>query len=100
DGQYVYFVGTTGATPQHIVRYDTHAVFTDMMSWKSVRPLDIDTRATELGYAAFDGRHLYFGSAVNGFVLQYDRQLPFTSASTSWTLFDLATLDSAAIGVG
>jgi hypothetical protein len=101
DGRYVYFVPYGGDLPHAIAfaRYDTHGgAFTDESAWETfdaTKALGSSVQAFE--GAVFDGRYVYFVPLLNGTIARYDTTTSF-HASTSWSLFDLTTVNPGASG--
>jgi hypothetical protein len=105
DGRYVYFVpsndsvGPDGRVP----RYDTLAAFTTAGSWSTFDTTTVDSGAKGFAGAAFDGRYVYLApfrngtTTIDGLVGRYDTQATFSMA-TSWSTFDMTTVDTDAIG--
>ncbi|HTQ46545.1 MAG TPA: hypothetical protein VMI75_27520 [Polyangiaceae bacterium] len=104
DGRFLYLVpGGSGL----VRRYDTQAPLDAPQSWSSFDVATVDPNAGEFRGAAFDGRYVYFvpygcprcadSSTLGGVVTRYDSQAPFADAS-SWSTFDLTTVDPGATG--
>ena len=104
DGRYVYFAPYRNDDASYhgeVVRYDTSASFTDVVSWDTYDPGENGLGTDPDGYAGavFDGRYIYFvphynGTDYHGEVLRYDTTGDFDSVS-SW-----ATYEAGADGVG
>lgn len=103
-GGFVYFVphlrgAHTAATLNGIVaRYDTSSSFTDVVSWLTFdvsTPLGPDARGFAGG--VFDGRSVYFVPHHGSTIARYDTTGTFVN-NTSWSAFDLATLNANARG--
>lgn len=105
DGRYIYMAPMRTAASQYhglVIRYDTQGQYDAGAAWSS---FDISTlNAGARGYpgAVFDGKYVYFvprtnESVLHGLAARYDTTQPF-NASSSWTLFDMTTLNSVARG--
>ena len=113
DGRYIYIVSddaTYDLVPDvHydalVLRYDTHAPFA-ITGWTAFDPQTVLPGATGFQGSVFDGRYVYLVPSSNdahpntppdGIVARYDTRADFAGAS-SWTAFDLATLNPGAVG--
>lgn len=70
---------------------ETYNDFADPQNWQSYSP------GGSYLMAAFDGRYLYAIPSGSGVVARYDTRASFVTAS-SWTSFDVGTIDSSAGG--
>jgi hypothetical protein len=95
DGRYIYFSPHHNGSAHHgeVLRYDTHADFHTLSSWKAYDPGANGVGTDPVGYrsAHFDGRYVIFEQYYNGTTysdetLRYDTTEPFDSAS-SWSTF-------------
>jgi hypothetical protein len=83
---------------------DTYYLIDDPRNWTALDLTTMDSGFAGYAGAAFDGAFLYLSPHVNsggfhGRVARYDTGKAFTD-KTSWTAFDLTTLDPAAKGYG
>ena len=100
DGRYMYMVpasNTIDGSFGKVARYDTQAVFTDVLSWQAFDPEAAGLASGLRGYngGVFDGRHVYFvpnmvNGTMHGKVMRYDTSLPFEEVE-SWESYDLET---------
>ena len=104
DGRYVYLAPNVNNAKGYdgiVTRYDTQSPFDSPPAWATFDTTTVDARARGFAGASYDGRYLYlvpdYNVAPDGIVARYDVQAPFT-ASTSWSTFDVATVDPAATG--
>lgn len=108
DGRYIYYTPFFNGTSDSgkVLRYDTRASLSNSLSYDV---FDLATvNASALGYfgGTFDGRYVYFvpnrkpsTNAGTSILARYDTQSTFTSSS-SWTLYDLTTINAAYTGFG
>jgi hypothetical protein len=81
----------------------TYTDLADASAWSTFDITPINANATGYYGATSDGRYLYFSpmrtpaAIYHGLVTRYDTTAPYTQAS-SWTTFDIASLDDAARG--
>jgi len=98
DGRYVYFL--PDGTSSMGMRYDTRAAFTSTDSYSTIDFSDVVDVVGFMG-AACDGRYVYMATynAENqtGIVVVYDMSEAFDD-SDSYIVFDLATMNSSAVG--
>jgi hypothetical protein len=105
DGRYVYLVpNQNGAADGIVARYDNTAVFGAAASWSTFDVTTLNASAKGFFGAAFDGRNVFLipsfnGTAFHGMITRFEGQGPFT-ASTSWSSFDVATVNALAKGFG
>jgi hypothetical protein len=107
DGRYAYFVPQTSnsmpAGPEStVVRYDTQAPFAAPSSWAAFDTSTLPSQPGGYEGVAFDGRYLYLvpyddRTGNGGRVVRYDTQATF-GAATSWSTFDMKTVDAGATG--
>lgn len=109
DGKYIYlaqYYDGTLAVPAYggfIVRYDTTASFTAGGSWTVFNAASVNAEAKGFVGAGFDGRYVFFaphydGAVYNSEVVRFDTQgAGFTTAS-SWSAFDVSTVNTNARG--
>lgn len=104
DGRYIYFSPHNNGSSYSglVARYDTKDNFNSSSSWTFFDVSTINTNAKGFNGAVFDGRYVYLvpyytGSAYSGLVARYDTTLSF-SLSTSWTFFNMTTVNSNAKG--
>ncbi len=109
DGQYLYlaqYYDGTAAIPVYdgyVARYDTHQAFTTGASWSTFDPGTINGAAKGFIGASFDGRYVYLvpafdGGGYDGVAVRYDTQGNGFTASGSWSMFDVSTLNGGARG--
>ncbi len=100
-GTHLYFAPWRG----RLAQYDITRTFTTPTSWQTFDTSTVDLRAGGFSGASFDGRYAYFvpqnngsdaGFGFDGVVTRYDTQVGFTAAS-SYSVFDMAQLNSQAI---
>jgi hypothetical protein len=99
DGRWVY-APSSSALSGIVSRYDTKSPF-GASAWQSFDIGSLDARCKGFAGATFDGRYVYLvphsnGSAL-GIVARFDSNGALGDA-TSWSLFDVSALDSAARG--
>jgi hypothetical protein len=105
DGKYVYFVPAgAGTTSALVLRFDVTAIFEDASSWSTFDTTTLSSSAKGFAGGAFDGRYVYLtpysnGDSYDGVVVRYDSEASFATAS-SWSMFDLTTVNQAAKGFG
>ena len=105
DGRYVYLSPYENAAGPHgrMVRFDTTGAFTATASWTVFdASANVDPRAEGFMGVVFDGRFVDFvpqiaQGAKSGLLVRYDTTTAFTTKS-SWSTFDIATLNAGAIG--
>ncbi len=106
DGRYLYLVpytGTGNVALGTVVRLDTTAPFNAKASWSTFDVTSVGAAAKGFNGAIFDGRYLYLvpksdgGQNAHGNVARFDTLGSFQSTS-SWSTFDLATVNPAAKG--
>jgi hypothetical protein len=108
DGRYLYLVPYSNVEVEFdgiATRYDTTLPFGSGSSWSFFDWASVNPHAGGAATAVFDGRYVYFvpyasgNMAVmyDGVVTRFDSTLPFDVGS-SWSTFDLATLNVSAIG--
>jgi hypothetical protein len=104
DGRYVYLAPNYDGSAYSgtVPRYDTQAPFSSASSWTRFDATSVDPKARGYHHAGFDGRYVYFspstdGTAPSGRILRYDTERGFSAAS-SWSVFDLATVNTDAVG--
>lgn len=102
DGTHVYFAPyALGATPTFVcnstvARYDTRAPYGSPQSWLTFDLLSaFGGNACGFQGAIFDGRSLYLIPFRLSTLVRYDTAASFV-VNTSWTGFDLGTLNEAA----
>ena len=106
DERFIYFVpSNNGAYHGIVLRYDTQRPFKTASSWQAYDAGAAGGVAAKGYYGGVvDEDFVYFSPDVNaagphGFVLRYERRLPFKSAS-AWTVFNAATLHADCKGFG
>jgi len=100
DGRYIYLIPGGG---QAVARYDTRASFGAAASWSTFQVTTVDANAWGFRGGAFDGRYIYLvpyvinATTLGGVAARYDTHADFATAS-SWSTFDITTVDAAATG--
>ena len=106
DGQFIYFVPcNNGAYHGIVLRYDTQKPFKSAGSWQAY-DAGASGGVAAKGYygGVVDEDFIYFSPNANaagahGFVLRYERRLPFKSAS-AWSVFNATTVHADCKGFG
>lgn len=109
DGRYLYLgqhyngAAVTPAYDGYVVRYDTKASFTTASPYATFDPATINGNARGFVGAGFDGRYVYFapyynGTAYLGLAVRYDTQGAALSTASSWSMFDVSTMNANAKG--
>jgi len=102
DGRFIYFMTLNGG---QITRYDTTLSFSSSLSYNFFNTTSLQSNSTGFSAGcAFDGRYIYFAPGFNyvkntwhGQMTRYD-VTDFFSSSTSYSFFDIATVQSLAVG--
>jgi hypothetical protein len=102
DGRYVYFIPDTGNTHGLVVQYDTTLKFSSTTAWATFSTTSVNLSAHGFHGGAFDGRYIYLvplsNGSKDGVVARFDTHASFTAAS-SWSTFDLTTVNTGAAGL-
>lgn len=105
DGRYLYLAPHyNGAYHGNAVRFDTQGSFTDKASWQSFDTSTVNARCKGFLGAVYDGRYVYYapyydGASQDGLVPRFDTQATGGfSDKTSWSTFDVATVNANAVG--
>ena len=103
DGRYLYLVpNNNGAVDGIVARYDTQGGFGSSGSWQTFDVATVSAAAKGFQGGAFDGRYVYlvpYNAGTSGTVARYDTQAAGSfGAATSWSVFDLTTVDPKAHG--
>ncbi len=98
DGRYIYASGGLGKATfnPYVLRYDTHASFTQIASWEEYATAYVVPYASYNDGVVWDGRYLYFNviyanSAYSAQIVRYDSQLGFAAAG-AWSKFNLISI--------
>lgn len=103
DGRHVYLVPFVNSEPRGLIpRYDTQADFETAAAWQLYDIATLNAGLKGFAGGMFDGRFVYLvpnhdSTDWTGLVPRYDTKAPFTTPS-SWTWFDMTTLDPRARG--
>ncbi|HEY1553935.1 MAG TPA: hypothetical protein VGF94_03825 [Kofleriaceae bacterium] len=103
DGKYIYLVPYGGGVSGVALRYDpTNANgFASAQSWTAFDLTTVNANAKGFVRAVFDGRYIYYvpyyNGAYHGTTARYDTRGGFGDP-TSWQVFDLSTVNPAAMG--
>lgn len=104
DGRYIYGIphGTGASRHGLFFRYDTHASFTAAGSYTIYDLTGLNANAKGFYGVCFDGRYIYLcpwnnGTNYVGVTVRYDTTADFSTAG-SYSVFDLATINSLYVG--
>lgn len=99
DGRYLYMMPEVGTN--FVARFDTQQPFAVSGSWSTFNVSSVNTNASGFAGTVYDGRYVYLvpedNGTPNGFVTRYDTTAAFGS-TMSWQTFDIASINSAAVG--
>jgi uncharacterized protein YfaQ (DUF2300 family) len=104
DGRYVYLVPNSNSNGPHglVVRYDTMAAFLTLGAWSSFDLTGVNAGATGFVGGSFDGRYVYFApndnGSFDGITARYDTMAAGFTMASSWSAFDLSSVNAGAIG--
>ncbi len=90
-------------TTGHGASFVPGRTITNTINWEVYDLNDFNLGAEGYAGAVFDGRYIYYipqyhlADAVHGLIARYDTTGDF-SAQASWTIFDITTVDSDAVG--
>ena len=96
DGRYVYLVPqatSVGAPDGVVLRYDSHASFSDKSSWTTFDTTTVNGIASNFIGGVFDGRYVYFApnNNIKVVIARYDTQADFQSPA-AWSTLDISTI--------
>lgn len=106
DGRYAYLApsarneGGTFVAKSAALRFDTTADFASQASWQTFDMRNAHPSGAGYSGAVYDGRYVYYAPSnwlSSGVVLRFDSRGEFTDP-TSWTAFDVATVNPRAYG--